>query len=162
MKAKPRVKRGSIKLRKGNLCDNPKAKGLSIRGISLGKIRETAAAGHKAGRRVNRLPEWADKRSYINKGQRHRLFGADYQRLRWEAYVRAHGRCECGCGRYAYWYTDLAPTLESIGDVAHNEHGARKSDELDRVKWKRRECHEREHNPKPINVTKKSLKENAA
>jgi hypothetical protein len=166
-KAKPRPTRGTIKRRKGILCENATAKGRPIRGTSLGKIREIAAAGKrhtKTSRRVNRLPEWTDKRSYITKGLRHRLFGKDYTNLSALACLRTIQRygvptCECGCGRTA-WSDDITP-LKARGELAHKKHGARKSDELDQVDWMRHECHMKSHNcgGKPIKVTKKSLKE---
>ena len=146
-KARPRF---VFKRKENNLCVKQAAKG-------RGRITRVAAvAQRKSGRRLNRLPEWTDPRSYITKGGRHRLFGQDYYRLRFDACVRANGFCECGCGRRAY-FDDISP-LKDRGDIAHKKHGPRKSDELKEVLWKRRECHDREHNPKPIQVTKKSLK----
>lgn len=137
----------------------------STRGISQKrKILSLGGRPAKYGRRVNRLPHWTDPRSYITKGKRHRLFGDDYERLRVAACTRAGGRCECDeCAKLpiampAHFGKEFL--LSSRGDVAHNEHGARKSDELSRVKWKNRVCHINEHNcdGKPIKVTKKSLK----
>jgi hypothetical protein len=85
----------------------------------------------------------------MTKGGRVRLFGEDYGRLRLAAYQRARGDgmtaiCECGCGRLATWGSHFG--LAAKGDVAHNEHGGRKSDELHRVKWMRRGCHSDSHN----------------
>lgn len=91
-----------------------------------------------------------DARSYVTKGGRYRLFGEDYSQLRVQAEQRAYygdslkcfALCECGCGKPAPWNGDLAST----GELSHNEHGARKSDELHRVKWMRHECHMKSHN----------------
>jgi hypothetical protein len=144
--AKPRVRRGIPK--KGAL---PKAKKTT-------RQRDSAAAGQPSGRRVNRLPEWTDPRSYITKGGRHRLKGEDYLRMRWTRYRLADGRCECGCGRYAHMgYSRPHPCA---GELAHKEHGPRKSDEIQRVRWLNWQCHEREHNcgGKPIRVSKRSIK----
>lgn len=93
-----------------------------------------------------------DPRSYVTKGGRVRLYGADYSNLRVAAYVRStlergFRNCECGCGQPAPmngWFDS------SRGELSHNEHGARKSDELERVKWMRHECHMRLHNPKAV------------
>lgn len=152
-KAKPRFRRGPTRKAGTNLCSS--------------KPISPAAGQHTSGRRVNRLPEWTDKRSYITKGERHRLKGADYERLRYAAYVRARDDgsptafCECGCERFAPWGEHMG--LAAKGELSHNEHGSRKSDELSRVKWMRHECHMKSHNcgGKPIKVTKKSLKEKA-
>jgi len=95
--------------------------------------------------------KFLDSRSYVTKGGRMRLFGMDYQALRGNAWYRSGGRCECGCGRRAP-STELLRVLgetapmADIGELSHNEHGARKSDELDRVKWMRHECHMKSHN----------------
>lgn len=104
------------------------------------------------------FPNRLDERSYITKGSRVRLFGADYEALRFAAYQRARSSgnslmtalCECGCGQLAPWGDHLG--VAARGEVAHNEHGSRKSDELSRVKWMRHECHEKSHNAggKPV------------
>lgn len=113
------------------------------------------------------FPGRLDSRSYITKGGRVRLFGSDYQNMRLAAYKRSHGDghipyCECGCGRPAWWTGD--PSWPDTGDFAHNEHGARKSDELDRGKWMRHECHMKSHNcaGKPIAVRKRDIKTEVA
>lgn len=103
-----------------------------------------AAASQTSGRRINRLPEWVDPGSYITKGGRFRLKGIDYTRLRFKAFLRACGRCECGCGRRAR-FIEHRPHPEA-GELAHLQHGARKSDELHRVRWLNWQCHERSHN----------------
>lgn len=147
-KGKPRSTRGNS-IRKEKLFCLPRNTRRQVK----------AAAGlQRSSRRVNRLPEWKDPQSYITKGGRHRLFGEDYEALRWLAYERAKGLCQCGCGRGAGYFLMGLP---SSGELAHHEHGARKSDELHRVDWMRHECHMNSHNcgGKPIAVTKKSLKE---
>lgn len=154
LKAKPRSTRGILR-KDGH-------KQLSLGHAAAGKRHSTS------GRRVNRLPEWTDPRSYITQGGRHRLYGEDYQRLRSYAHERAGGRCECDkCAtlpvrRPALW----GDTFNFLrGDFAHNEHGSRKSDELHRGKWKNRVCHMNEHNaggkpcPKKGNYILKSLGE---
>jgi len=92
--------------------------------------------------------KFLDSRSYVTKGGRVRLFGADYTALQIEVHQRAKGVCECGCGQPAPWavLTDDYIPLEDKGEVSHNEHGARKSDEPNRVKWMRHECHMKSHN----------------
>jgi hypothetical protein len=82
-----------------------------------------------------------------------RLYGADYEALRYGAYQRARGDgvtafCECGCGKFALWGSRLGITAK--GEVSHLEHGSRKSDELTRVQWLRHECHMRRHQPKAV------------
>lgn len=133
--AKPRVGRGN---RKGvSSCSKHRPK----RRLSQGKI--VAAARQTPGRPFNRLPEWTDPRSKITRDGRHRLKGEDYQRLRGWAAERAANYCECGCERLALIEYRRPHPLG--GEVSHNEHGAKKSDELHRVKWKNWQCHEREH-----------------
>lgn len=98
-------------------------------------------------RKAKQLKLFLDPRSYVTKGGRVRLFGEDYRNLQWAAYQRSwrNGldgpRCECGCGKRAWWQLDW-----DRGELSHNEHGARKSDELHRVKWMRHECHMKSHN----------------
>ena len=101
--------------------------------------------------------KFLDPRSYVTKGGRVRLFGKDYKELRRLAWLRAKGQCECGCGRYACWFPFMGGA-EAMGELSHNEHGPRKSDELARVKWMRHECHTKMHNAggKPC-PSKKSL-----
>ena len=126
--AKPRQHRGN--LRKERVCCKAAKHG--------------TAAGQPSSRRLNRLPEWTDPNSHITKGGRHRLKGKDYERLRGDAYIRSQGKCECGCGRNAIMgYPRMHP---HGGELAHKEHGPRKSDELSRVLWKNWLCHEWEHN----------------
>jgi hypothetical protein len=174
LKAKPRVKRGSIKLRKGNLCDNPKAKGLSIRGISLGKIRENAAAGHKAGRRVKpkrETPRVIHSERSGGKHKRVRLHGAARDKRRAEVFERAGGRCEERT-TYFSWIPGVGEALISdrcprpATEWSHKKHAANKCDcfSSDCNIASCHECHVRRHNcgGKPITVTKKSLKESAA
>lgn len=124
-----------------------------------------AKSGNRKGVRTSKpiprtipFPNRLDERSYITKGSRVRLFGADYEALRFAAYQRARSSgnslmtalCECGCGQLAPWGDHLG--VAARGEVAHNEHGSRKSDELSRVKWMRHECHEKSHNAggKPV------------
>ena len=92
-----------------------------------------------------------DPRSYVTKGGRVRLFGQDYQALGGMAWYRSGGKCECGCGRRAPSRALLrvlgeTASMADIGELSHNEHGARKSDEIERVKWMRHECHMKSHN----------------
>lgn len=91
-----------------------------------------------------------------------RLFGKDYENLRSLACLRSIQRygaptCECGCERFATWGEHMG--LKAKGELSHNEHGARKSDELNRVKWMRHECHMKSHNcnGKPITARKKDI-----
>lgn len=98
---------------------------------------------HVTGSHLRRLPEWTDPKSYITRDGRHRLKGKDYERLRGEAYIRSAGKCEGGCGRWAI--KGYLPTHPCAGEMAHNEHGAKKSDELHRVAWKNWLCHRYEH-----------------
>lgn len=91
------------------------------------------------------FPGALDPRSYITQGGRVRLFGEDYFQLRWAAYLRAKGMCQCGCSRRSF-YDILSFGHPDAGELSHNEHGARKSDELSRVKWMRHECHMKSHN----------------
>lgn len=90
------------------------------------------------------FPGRLDERSYITKSGRVRLFGRDYTNFRMRVAVRAKEICECGCGRPALYKAN--PHRPSDGEVAHNEHGPRKSDELSEVKWMRHECHMNSHN----------------
>ena len=129
--AKPRHYRGT--LRKGTLENRV----LIEHGTAVGQ-RTT-----KASRRLNRLPEWTDPKSYLTKDGRHRLKGKDYTRLRMQAAERAEGWCEGGCGRVAVIFVEAPDPI--AGEMAHNEHGSRKSDELHRVKWKNCLCHRWEH-----------------
>lgn len=91
------------------------------------------------------MPEWLDPRSHFTKGGRVRLYGDDYTLLRVESYTAAQGICQCGCGQPALFIPRFEGDPDA-GDFAHNEHGSRKSDELHRGKWKRRECHMNSHN----------------
>lgn len=98
---------------------------------------------------------YLDRRSYVTKGGRVRLFGLDYELFRWSLYMRACAEysrdplCECGCGLPARW--NLPEWHPDHGEPSHNEHGPWKSDELDRAKWMRHECHMRLHNGgKPV------------
>jgi hypothetical protein len=144
--AKPRFRRGSLRKEALPKCANKPR-------VKTKYQRNSAVAGQPSGRRVNRLPEWIDPKSYITKGGRHRLYGHDYLELQWAAYRRAGGlddysrtaKCECGCGRPAP-FGIRALGLKAKGELAHNEHGPRKSDELHRVKWMRHECHMKSHN----------------
>lgn len=92
-----------------------------------------------------------DPRSYVTKGGRVRLFGDDYKALRFSAWARANGICECGCRNPAIYFCDFVG-IPCQGELSHNEHGPRKSDELERVKWMRHECHMKRHNAggKPV------------
>jgi len=60
-----------------------------------------------------------------------------------QAAERAESYCEGGCGRVAVIFVDAPNPI--AGQVAHNEHGSRKSDELHRVLWKNWLCHRYEH-----------------
>ena len=120
------------------------------------KTSRPSATGKKPIARTP-FPNRLDPRSYITKGGRVRLYGADYQALKLAAYERskrgrAYGVCECGCLRPAYWHHDLAPSLAARGELSHKKHGSRKSDELSEVLWMRHECHEKSHNAggKPV------------
>src|SRR6185312_6821142 len=140
--------RSTPKLRQPRTRFAMKAKPRSTRGISRKEGHKQLSLGYaatgkrhrKASRRVNRLPEWTDKRSYITKGGRHRLHGDDYGLLRRRAFNRAHGHCECGCGRIAPLCTPFEGRPWE-GTLSHKKHGARKSDELNEVLWFRHECH---------------------
>lgn len=71
-----------------------------------------------------------------------RLYGEDKTELRQQVYGRSRGWCE-NCGCRAAW---------KEGELAHNEHGSRKSDEPDRCRWLCSACHRNEHNAggKPV------------
>jgi hypothetical protein len=128
------------------------AKSLASAEAKLDRMPRKVGNGQKAERHIDPKTGKAflDSRSYITKGGRYRLFGADYSHLKWAAYQRSIGshtvgQCECGCGKSAYWFRECGG-LKDTGELAHNEHGSRKSDELDRVKWMRHECHVKSHN----------------
>jgi len=124
MKAKPRLKRGWKRKGGTNLC-------------SSNPIRKAAAGQRKTGRRINRLSEWTDPRSYITKDKRHKLYGKDKSRLRERVYQRSGGRCEAPkhhftCGGWAD---------EFNGHLAHKRHGANKTDTMDGTFWAYWACH---------------------
>jgi hypothetical protein len=84
--------------------------------------------------------EWLpffDSRSYITKGGRYRLFGQDMTNLRVGVFDRSRGICEAtqhhpDCPINVGW---------TLGQLAHRNHGAKKTDTLDGTEWRSAPCH---------------------
>ena len=82
------------------------------------------------------------------------LYGPDYSALRMERAAMAEYRCECGCGLEAPFVAGVDQPLWA-GQLAHLDRGAERSSTLDRVRWMRRECHDRFDNRNQKVVPKK-------
>jgi hypothetical protein len=154
MKAKPRLKRGSIKLRKGNLCEDATARGRLIRRSLLGKIRETAAAGQRPGRRVKpkrETPRVIHSERSGGKHKRVRLHGKAREARRAEVFERAGGRCEeiIEATLAAFpWCPVTVRCPNRATEWSHKKHAANKCDCLspDCNIASCHECHVKRHN----------------
>lgn len=122
----------------------PQGKPRSTRGsLQKGRLRHkvlcSTAAGQPSSRRLNRLPEWTDPRSYITPVFKlHRLFGEDKTRLRLQIFERTGGLCE------SPQHVSTCPLWASFeyGEMSHRRHGSNKTDTLEGAFWSTKECHQ--------------------